>query len=94
MKDFVKIGGGLILIFICVIFFEIVMGGFASLMGWSSGGSTIDTFTGLSPMIKISPMILWLITLGASIWLIISGALGLKGGKGTGGGSHGGGGMH
>jgi hypothetical protein len=88
VSNFLKIGLGLIGIFILVIFFEITMDGFASLMGWTSGGSTIDTFTGLSPMVKISPMLAWLATLGASLWLIVSGALGLrKSGGGGGGGS-------
>ena len=94
MREMMKIGGGLIGIFILVIFFEVTMDGFASLMGWTSGGSTIDTFTGLSPLVKIAPLLVWLSVLGSSIWLIVGGAKGLwaekKGGKnaGAGGGMH------
>ena len=94
MREMLKIGGGLIGIFILVIFFEVTMEGFASLLGWSSGGTTISTFTGLSPLVKIAPLLVWLSVLGASLWLIIGGARGLWAEKKGGGAPKGGGGMH
>jgi len=94
MREMLKIGGGLIGIFILVIFFEVTMDGFASLMGWTSGGSTISTFTGLSPLVKIAPLLVWLAVLGSSIWLIVGGAKGLWAEKKGGSKAGGGGGMH
>ena len=95
MREMLKIGGGLIGIFILVIFFEVTMDGFASLIGWSSGGTTISTFTGLSPLVKIAPLLVWLAVLGSSIWLIVGGARGLWAtAKKSGNANKGGGGMH
>ena len=86
-----KIALGFVVIFMFTMIFGVFLDGFATVLNWTSGGSTLADFTGMSPMVKFTPVILWLLGIGAGGLLAYSGIQGVRHGK-SGGGS--GGGMH
>lgn len=80
-----KLVVGIIMLFIAIIFFQVVLDGVGSLLGWSSGGSTIADFTGLSPIVKVTPLLVWLGLLTGSGFFIFSGVRGIRRSRRSGG---------
>jgi hypothetical protein len=85
-----RIALGFMVIFMFTMIFGVFLDGFANVLNWTSGGSTLADFTGMEAMVQFSPMILWLLGIGVGGWLAFSGIQGMRHGKGGGGG----GGMH
>jgi hypothetical protein len=84
-----KVGLGFMVIFMFTMIFGVFLDGFANVMNWTSGGSTLSDFTGMEAMVKFSPFFVWLLGLGVGGWLAFSGIQGVRhGGKGGGGGMH------
>jgi hypothetical protein len=87
-----KIGIGFLLMLVFTLVFGIFLDGFATVLNWTSGGSSLADFTGLEQFIKFSPFIAWILGFGTGIVLAALGLRELASGKGKGGSSSGG--MH
>jgi hypothetical protein len=85
-----RIALGFMVIFMFTMIFGVFLDGFANVINWTSGGSTLADFTGMEAMVQFTPFILWLLGIGVGGWLAFSGIQGVRHGKGGGNG----GGMH
>lgn len=88
-----KIGIGFLLMLVFTLIFGVFLDGFATVLAWTSGGSSLSDFTGLEQFIKFSPFIVWILGFGIGIVLAALGIREMWTGRGRGG-SGGGGGMH
>ena len=81
--DMKKMIVGIIMIVVALLMFGIVLDSVATLLAWSSGGSTIATFTGLQQLVTISPLLIFIGLLAGGGWLTFSGFSGVRssGGK-------------
>lgn len=86
-----KIATGFLAIFVFTMVFGVFLDGFANVLNWASGGSTLADFTGMESLVKFTPFILWIMGVAFGGWLAFSGIQGVRRGKGSGGG---GGDMH
>jgi hypothetical protein len=82
-----KLVTGIIMIVISLLMFGIVLDSISTLLAWTSGGLTLEDFTGLQAIVSIAPLLIFLGLMTAGGWLTISG---LKGEFGSGGGGGGG----
>jgi len=74
---------GVIMIFICIIMFEIVLDGVGTILAWTSGGSDISTFTGFGSIVQLTPMLLWLGLFGFGGYEIYRGIRGARAASGS-----------
>ena len=74
---------GLIMIVLALAMFPIVLDAVATLLAWTGGGSTLATFTGLTALVTITPLLVFIGLLAGGGWLTFSGFKG--GGIGGGG---------
>lgn len=87
-----KIGVGFLLMLVFTLIFGVFLDGFATVLSWTSGGSTLSDFNGLEQFVKFSPFIVWILGFGAGIVLAVLGIREMWPGKGKG--SSSGSGMH
>lgn len=64
---------GLLMIVIALAMFPIVLDSVAAVLAWTSGGSSIATFTGLEALVKISPLLIFIALLAGGGWLTFEG---------------------
>lgn len=85
-----RIALGFMVIFMFTMIFGVFLDGFANVLNWTGGGSTLTDFTGMPAMVQFTPFILWMLGIGVGGWLAVSGIQGVRHGKsgGNGGGMH------
>ena len=74
---------GVILIMVAFIMFGVVLDAVDTLLSWTgAGGTTLADFTGLTAIINIAPIIIFIGLLASGGWLTFSGLRGASGGDG------------
>jgi len=74
---------GLLMIVIALAMFPIVLDSVAAVLAWTSGGSSISTFTGLEALVKISPLLIFIALLAGGGWLTFEGFKSTSSGGGS-----------
>lgn len=77
---------GVILLMIAFIMFGVILDSIDMLLSWTgAGGTTLEDFTGLEPVIRVSAIIIFLGLLASGGWLTFSGLRGATNGGGRAG---------